>query len=80
MTQRVCRCYYKVAEPSAPDASVPPLVLVHAWGMNSKHFEKNLKPIAEATGAPVYAVDLRNARSQTKLPLDMMVGGNLLHM
>lgn len=53
------KCHYVVAEPAEVDSSVSPLVLVHGFGVNSKHFRKNMGPIAAATKASVYAVDLR---------------------
>lgn len=52
------RCYYAVAQPEDVDPSVPPLILVHGFGINSKHWNKNMAEIATAIKAPVYAVDL----------------------
>lgn len=54
------RAHYTVASPPAAlaNASVPPLIMVHGFGAQSKHFSKNLGAIAAATGADVYALDL----------------------
>jgi len=50
--------FYRSVVPSTKETGTPPLVLVHGFGISSEHFVKNMQAIADATGAPVYAIDL----------------------